>query len=472
MRGIIFSMEKRHPNRFKEPDPYRPEGDPSKPEVQFLNDIDRKASQELNEEITQRTEEGYTVRVGKATDLAYKDPQKIEEVFRYLKDQGEKFNEERLKFLYDHESIAALAKWLGKIPLPGRWTVDKWNERVEEILEYHRGNLLYDADQTNSWPWHKQRGSASTFLSIAEAHALAVIDDDKLAFPGKYPTMSGPIDESLFEEKVNGKPLREAMIEAQMNRGESRQQAEQSANERLQSVQEFINAPVTPEFAEIIKYCADGIGIRERKDIVNRQMIEHLKKTAERDESRSINDMLIMSFGCGTALPTLQMMKALKEETGQAPTVILLDQDPLSLAAAQNLARQMGLEDNIEVHCQRLFSKLGRPLGLEKVLKGRLLDIAEDSGLREYLPDVVYRKLTKESWRFLRGGGLMITGNMNENRPQQEFLHGLMGWLPKVTMRKIKRSLELLTESGVPKEAISAEVAPSGVYTIFTAEKS
>ena len=65
----------------------------------------------------------------------------------------------------------------------------------------------------------------------------------------------------------------------------------------------------------------------------------------------------------------------------------------------------------------------------------------------------------------------MVTGNMNENRPQKEFLHGLMGWLPRVTMRKIKRSFELLIESGVPREAISAEVVPSGVYTIFTAEK-
>ena len=444
---------------------------PNNKEKEFLGGIDLEASRKLNDEIAELTKEGYDVQVGERTDLAYKNPQGIKKVFSYLKDRCEKFNEEHLKFLYTHESMAALAKCLGKIPLLGHWVADRWDKRVDEILEPHRGNLLYGADETNSGPWHKQRGSALTFLSIAEAYALAVIDDDKLVFPGKYPTMSGPIDESLFEEKVNDKPLREAMVEAQMNRGESRQQAEQSVNERLQSVQEFINAPVTPKFAEIIKYCADGIGIRERKDIVNRHMIEHLKKTVERDEDRSINDMLIMSFGCGTALPTLQMMKALKKETGQAPTVILLDQDPLSLAAAQNLARQMGLEENIEVHCQRLFSKLGRPLGLEKVLKGRLLDIAEDSGLREYLPDVVYRKLTKESWRFLRGGGRMVTGNMNENRPQKEFLHGLMGWLPRVTRRNIKRSFELLIESGVPREAISAEVVPSGVYTIFTAEK-
>lgn len=445
---------------------------PNNREKEFLGGIDLEASRNLNNEIAELTNEGYDIQVGERTDPAYKNPQGIKKVFSYLKDRCEKFNEEHLKFLYTHESMAALAKCLGKIPLLGHWVADRWDKRVDEILEPHRGNLLYGADETNSGPWHKQRGSALTFLSIAEAYALAVIDDDKLVFPGKYPTMSGPIDESLFEEKVNGKSLREAMIEAQMSRGESRQQAGQSVNERLQSVQEFINAPVTPKFAEIIKYCADGIGIRERKDIVNRHMIEHLKKTTERDEDRSINDMLIMSFGCGTALPTLQMMKALKKETGQAPTVILLDQDPLSLAAAQNLARQMGLEENIEVHCQRLFSKLGRPLGLEKVLKGRLLDIAEDSGLREYLPDVVYRKLTKESWRFLRDGGRMVTGNMNENRPQKEFLHGLMGWLPRVTMRKIKRSFELLIESGVPREAISAEVALSGVYTIFTAEKS
>lgn len=444
---------------------------PNNREKEFLGGIDLEASRNLNNEIAELTNEGYDIQVGERTDPAYKNPQGIKKVFSYLKDRCEKFNEEHLKFLYTHESMAALAKCLGKIPLLGHWVADRWDKRVDEILEPHRGNLLYGADETNSGPWHKQRGSALTFLSIAEAYALAVIDDDKLVFPGKYPTMSGPIDESLFEEKVNDKPLREAMVEAQMNRGESRQQAEQSVNERLQSVQEFINAPVTPKFAEIIKYCADGIGIRERKDIVNRHMIEHLKKTAERDEDRSINDMLIMSFGCGTALPTLQMMKALKKETGQAPTVILLDQDPLSLAAAQNLARQMGLEENIEVHCQRLFSKLGRPLGLEKVLKGRLLDIAEDSGLREYLPDVVYRKLTKESWRLLRGGGRMVTGNMNENRPQKDFLHGLMGWTPRVTMRKIKRSFELLIESGVPREAISAEVVPSGVYTIFTAEK-
>jgi predicted O-methyltransferase YrrM len=55
----------------------------------------------------------------------------------------------------------------------------------------------------------------------------------------------------------------------------------------------------------------------------------------------------VMSFGCGTGLATLKMLKKLKNETSEAPTVILLDQDPLSLAAAQSLAKKWDLEETI-----------------------------------------------------------------------------------------------------------------------------
>jgi hypothetical protein len=78
--------------------------------------------------------------------------------------------------------------------------------------------------------------------------------------------------------------------------------------------------------------------------------------------------------------------------------------------------------------------------------------------------------LTRESLKFLRTGGLMITGNMNVNRPQKEFLHGLMGWVPKVRMRSIKEGFKLLQKSGIPKESIKATVTASGVYTVFAIE--
>ena len=64
----------------------------------------------------------------------------------------------------------------------------------------------------------------------------------------------------------------------------------------------------------------------------------------------------------------------------------------------------------------------------------------------------------------------MITGNMNVSRPQKEFLHGLMGWVPKVRMRSIKEGFKLLQKSGIPKESIEATVTASGVYTVFAIE--
>ncbi len=91
---------------------------------------------------------------------------------------------------------------------------------------------------------------------------------------------------------------------------------------------------MTEKFSNVIRHCADSLGIRERVETVNGLSIDHLMKMAEK-ENRSIDDILVMSFGCGTGLATLKMLKKLKDETGEAPTVILLDQDPLSLAAAQ-----------------------------------------------------------------------------------------------------------------------------------------
>lgn len=438
---------------------------------EFVDRSDVEANEKINREIADLRAQGYRVRVGENNDPAYDNPEKIEKVYSYLERGGRKLREVRNRFIRNNMGRAAVAKVMGKIPFISK-LAGRWNKELDDFLETYRDELLYGEEETNSQPWHKQRGSASTFLSIGPAFSLAVIEGGKLAFPGRYPTMSGPIDESLFDEKIDGVPLRDMMIKAEVaNHDKTQQEAVRAVDERINNVREFINAPVIPKFAEVIKYCMDSLGIRERGDLVKKITIDHIRGIDMRNENRSIDNMLVMSFGCGTGLPTLEMLKELKEETGQAPKAILIDQDPLALAAAQNLAKKMGLENNVEIHCHRLFSKFGRPLGLKKVLKGRQVDVMEDSGLREYLPDMVHKKLTEESWGFLRDGGLMITGNMNANRPQKDFLHGLMGWTPNVIMRPIARSLQLLQAAGVSKDNVTANVTASGVYSVFAVEK-
>ena len=430
----------------------------------FLNGVDHEANEKLNKEIADLRGEGCRVKIGEKTDPAYNNPDKIRSIYNYLEQGDAKLKEVRKYFIHKNLAIAAIANVLDKTPFV---KMGKWGEKIDSYLEIFRDKLLYGKDQTNSKPWHNQRGSALTFLTISEAEDLSVFGKKgEILSEGKYPTMSGPLDGSVFDEKINGLPLTEVMIQDKINNGVDKATAIEEVEKRISDVREFIQAPVTEKFSNVIRHCADSLGIRERVETVNGLSIDHLKNVAEK-ENRSIDDMLVMSFGCGTGLATLKMLKKLKDEMGEAPTVILLDQDPLSLAAAQSLAKKWNLEDNIEVHCERLFSKLGKPLSLEGVLGDRKLDIAEDSGLREYLPDGVYKQLTRESLKFLRTGGLMITGNMNVNRPQKEFLHGLMGWVPKVRMRSIKEGFKLLQKSGIPKESIEATVTASGVYTVF-----
>ena len=433
----------------------------------FLNGVDHEANKKLNEEIADLRSEECGVKIGEKTDPAYNNPDGIKDTYNYLKRGDAELKEIRKNFIHKNLATAAIANVLDKTPFV---KMGKWGKKVDLYLEFFRDKLLYGENQTASKPWHNQRGSALTFLTISEAYRLRVSrKNGEILSEGKYPTMSGPLDESVFDEKINGLPLTEVMIQDKINNGVDKATAIEEVEKRISEVREFIQAPVTEEFSNVIRHCADSLGIRERVETVNGLSIDHLKKVAEK-ENRSIDDMLVMSFGCGTGLATLKMLKKLKDETGETPTVILLDQDPLSLAAAQSLAKKWNLEDKIEVHCERLFSKLGKPLSLEGVLGNRKLDIAEDSGLREYLPDGVYKQLTRESLKFLRTGGLMITGNMNVNRPQKEFLHGLMGWVPKVRMRSIKEGFKLLQKSGIPKESIEATVTASGVYTVFAIE--
>ena len=433
----------------------------------FLNGVDHEANKKLNDEIADLRSEECRVKIGEKTDPAYNNPDKIRSVYNYLKRGDAELKEIRKNFIHKNLATAAIANVLDKTPFV---KMGKWGEKIDSYLEFFRDNLLYGKNQTNSKPWHNQRGSALTFLTISEAYRLRVSGENgEILAEGEYPSMSGPLDESVFDEKINGLPLTEVMIQDKINNGVDKATAIEEVEKRIGEVREFIQAPVTEKFSNVIRHCADSLGIRDRVETVNGLSIDHLKKVAEK-ENRSIDDMLVMSFGCGTGLATLKMLKKLKDETGEAPTVILLDQDPLSLAAAQSLAKKWNLEDKIEVHCERLFSKLGKPLSLEGVLGDRKLDIAEDSGLREYLPDGVYKQLTRESLKFLRTGGLMITGNMNVNRPQKEFLHGLMGWVPKVRMRSIKEGFKLLQKSGIPKESIEATVTASGVYTVFAIE--
>ncbi len=408
-----------------------------------------------------------------ATDLAYNDPSAIHQMYHQLDEAGRKYEDHHRSKLSPSQLLAAKAvAKLHMTPLqPLAAPFKRAADKVRDAKELARQELLYSPDKM---PWHKQAGQAVALLTIAFAHELASEKTD-----GIYPTMSGMLGDEIFEVKfddradefLRGKTIEEANNDAiRLFNGKSSEQAERATARRIDSLHDFIKQPISEEFKQIVQFCTDSLGIRSRKDKVREIVSDYTDDRLEKEPD--LKEMTLMSVGCGTALPIFEVARALKEK-GVNVTIILLDQDPIALAAAQTLAEkpEFNLGDSIELHCQRLFSKTGQALDLSSVIKGRKIDIVEDTGLREYLPPTVYKSLTRALWGALASGGLMSTGNMNTNRLQPEFLHGLMGWSPTVRMREIAEGFALHEASGINKGLTDAYVTADGTYTLFISQK-
>jgi hypothetical protein len=408
----------------------------------------------LLEEIGSLRLQGFIVNFdpeAKATDPAYDNPKAIHDMYHRLDKGGVEYDKH-------HRSRLSRIQMLASSVVAG--------------VQLARKEILYSPDKM---PWHKQAGQAVALLTIAFAHELASEKTD-----GIYPTMSGMLGDEIFDVRfddraddfLKGKTIEEANNAAlMMLNGKSSEQAARATARRIESLRDFIKQPISEEFKQIVQYCTDSLGIRDRMGKVREVVSDYTDDRLEKEPD--LKEMILLSVGCGTALPIFEVARALKEK-GIKVTIILLDQDPIALAAAQTLAEkpEFNLGDSIELHCQRLFSKTGKAMDLSNVIKGRKIDIVEDTGLREYLTRNVYVSLTKALWASLSPGGLMSTGNMNSNRLQPEFLHGLMGWSPTVRMRKIAKGFELHEASGIKKGQTDAFVTADGTYTLFISQKA
>lgn len=425
--------------------------------------IDKHSHAKLLADIEATRANGYEVSIGQTEDAAYDKPEKIQQVYEFLRELDAELSEDRRRFI---------ARGVGRVGLnPLKRSLNK-ERAIDNMLDPIRVQRLYAPNR--AVPWHEQRGRAAALLAIASAHELQV---DSNATTGRYETMSGPLDISVltyvFDEsapRLQGMTVRDALLygEERFNK-KTGEIAEQRVDQRLAQMEEYITAAVSPVFKDVVQYSTDALGIRSRKAEVHTAIKQHLLARQEHDGTS--HEYLMMSFGCGTALPMLEVVKDLRDNHGIATRLLLLDQDPLALASAACLADSMGVGDTIEMHCEQLFNRIGQPIKLGTVLGSRKLDVAEDSGLREYLPDMIYRWLTRESWHSLRHGGLMTTGNMNSNRPQAEFLRGMMGWWPPVRMRTIADGTRLHREAGIPAQATRVRVTQDGVYTMYFTEK-
>ena len=82
----------------------------------FLNGVDHEANEKLSKEIADLRSEGCTVKVGEKTDPAYNNPDKIQDIYNYLEQGGEKLKDAREDIIHIILETVALASVLDKIP--------------------------------------------------------------------------------------------------------------------------------------------------------------------------------------------------------------------------------------------------------------------------------------------------------------------------------------------------------------------
>lgn len=325
-----------------------------------------------------------------------------------------------------------------------------------EELEATRQRLFYEPVQGAAWS--AQKGCATALLTLQEAGR---------GHPNLSATVGPDVLDTVFPD---GASLEELLVRSRSEFfGQNRADSADGAKKRMADLEQFITGPLYPRFDEVITYGTDGLGIRSRKQIVTHVVVEFVRRQIAA-HTPLVEPAVMVSIGCGTALPVFDIARDLKF-LGIKPELVLVDQDPIALAFALELARQRGLSDHVEIHCTRLFDRRSRPVEINKILNGRTPLLIEDTGLREYLPDTMYKTLTSSSWKALAAGGLLVSGNMNANRPQAEVLNGLIGWQPKVFARTLEQAAALHVKAGIDLDELQACVTKDGVYTVYVAEK-
>lgn len=438
------------------------------PPVERLLDVDEKSAELLKSEILEASEASINVTVGERKDSAYENIGEVYRVFDELSRADDAVEHQR------KVELGGLARRAQYMTSPD-FLRQSWAAHVNggSAVEQARIDYLYGAEHTDAEAWWRQGGSALALATIVHAYDLTADEDGD-----GYPTMSGPIDEGIlthvFDDTIlelSGNRLESAVAIMSQQYGLLRglralslEEQEQRAVEKMTRLEDFVTAPNTKEFLDVIRYCHDGIGIRERMTAVNDRIVEHLS------DKYSPQSPVIVSLGCGTAIPTLDLLARLREQ-GKSPHLVAFDQDPIALAVAQRSAERLGLSDAVELHCEQLFSKTGKPVDLRKHLCGRMPSVVENSGLREYVPDVAYGRLLKAIRNVLAPGGLAVNCSTNENRPHKGFLYGAMGWPVQIRRCEIQKMTSDIEKSGFDARYTEAHVVPSGVYTCYFSQK-
>lgn len=168
----------------------------------------------------------------------------------------------------------------------------------------------------------------------------------------------------------------------------------------------------TPIGASAREMMLHALGVSAGEPIVTRmrKLAEIIVQYGERrrGEGRRID---IMSIGCGPARELERVFEL--SGNGLRWRATLVDQEPQAIEYAMRYARQKGVDRTIEINPLNLsFTEML----VQSVVTHHFVekDIIYSSGMVDYLSPMSARRFVKRMYDFLRPGGRLIIGNVND----------------------------------------------------------
>lgn len=228
-----------------------------------------------------------------------------------------------------------------------------------------------------------------------------------------------------------------------------------------------IGHPITTEALTQMRYVEDSVAIRNRGVAMGYLALEHF-----RTAKGSARPLDWLDVGCGTAEYTVKALKK-SEDAGVFAGLVALDSDDSALALVGENAKRFDYSGKITTLNENITS----PDYVAKLKEGgydKGFHIVGNMGFMEYLPerdlddkfdgddlggDDLGRfrdflrlpnasTFTRNSWDMVAESGALISGNMAVDRPQINFVFGIVNW-PVINARSDEDLLRIYKRAGV-----------------------
>jgi len=216
---------------------------------------------------------------------------------------------------------------------------------------------------------------------------------------------------------------------------------------------------------------SDGIGYYLDKYILDWQLAHALRGRLERltellrEELSTRENPKVLDIACGSCREVTMLVPEIKKSKAQF-TCVDLDGDALDfalnrLAPADLVPEQVKL---IKYNALRMFD-----IDIAKAEFGQQ-DIIYSVGYFDYLPDDFLVKLLRSLYALLNPGGKLIAAFKDANRYRSQEYHWIADW-DGFLQRTEKDFVRILSEAGIPEQAMTMTRDRTGVIVFYAATK-